>query len=964
MADASKAQKLKLANSRKRFKELQELKKKKTATASADNSEKDLRESTPVDSLVSSTHSSMNAESEPANVTNTQLPNYFMTTAQSDPATFFENLSVNNNNPGDLGNITDVVETPVFEPQAPFDDNYALFNQTNQHSYIKETQQIIRPNTDSLTIEDPELVQNEIFEHHRHNLIPDQIQNSDTQTFEGSYNENNPVKNSFKHNTRSDINLSNFSNQVAHIIPESQSDSNLIIDLEKRNSELTSFLEQEKIQSQQQQLQINELQARIYHLELEDATNDNTSVINKLEEDLQCHSQTIRLLVAEKSELSNAVAQQEVAFKNKNSECEELQARLKASRSRAFELEQELNTLKSERIHKETNNHDQNKVLENMLKDFNELRDSKEELEQDILEIREKLKSATQQVSTLQKQNSELSGKLSLADIKIQQLVGADHQTSVAQIETLVQENRALDAEMVSLNNTIKNMSKEHEQSTLHYQQYTEELNTQLLTIQEQYQHIQQENDKLSAEVQNRVRHICELERQLQNKQHDKVTFTSGNGTGLNVKEELEVTKELCVQLQMEKTELEENYTKALNEKEMFMKELAAKNDSLNQLETMVEQLKGNQPDTAKLLATMESDKVAAARAVQQNMELKEQLESMAEVFAKMDNDKVELTEKLGIQQSASKDLLEKLQKTELHLQMLTDAIEIKDRELSHLRDSSMELNEVLDHEEQHTSESHETCSHTLQNELKEANETIVKLTNELNNQRNQISPSPQVSVGDDISYLVKQLEELKLKNQELETKLENHTIDDNYNKLLTQDDSESILQKEEAMKRLEEKFKRRMQDIADLTEEKQRLEHLVLQLQGETETIGEYVALYQHQRMILKQKAMEKDQQLKQLATDREQIKLKLEKLNHLVGELLKSKTLSSEILGQCERLHESENNEVEITDDFNKEDSPHAETAEEILTLLSEIKSSNLVEPKESIHHCPFCSGQLITV
>ncbi|CAG9840323.1 unnamed protein product [Diabrotica balteata] len=70
-----------------------------------------------------------------------------------------------------------------------------------------------------------------------------------------------------------------------------------------------------------------------------------------------------------------------------------------------------------------------------------------------------------------------------------------------------------------------------------------------------------------------------------------------------------------------------------------------------------------------------------------------------------MNNNKVELAEKLSIQQSASKDLLEKLQKTEWHLQMLTDAIEIKDRELSYFRESSMELNEMLDHEEQHTSE-------------------------------------------------------------------------------------------------------------------------------------------------------------------------------------------------------------------------------------------------------------------
>lgn len=87
---------------------------------------------------------------------------------------------------------------------------------------------------------------------------------------------------------------------------------------------------------------------------------------------------------------------------------------------------------------------------------------------------------------------------------------------------------------------------------------------------------------------------------------------------------------------QIEKTAVEENLTKTFNEKEMFMKELAAKNESLSQLETMIEQLQGNQPDSVKLLATMESDKVAASRAVQQNKELKEQMESMQEVFMKL----------------------------------------------------------------------------------------------------------------------------------------------------------------------------------------------------------------------------------------------------------------------------------------------------------------------------------------
>lgn len=38
---------------------------------------------------------------------------------------------------------------------------------------------------------------------------------------------------------------------------------------------------------------------------------------------------------------------------------------------------------------------------------------------------------------------------------------------------------------------------------------------------------------------------------------------------------------------------------------------------------------------------------------------------------------------------------------------------------------------------------------------------------------------------------------------------------------------------------KLEKRFKETMEKVAELTDEKQKLEHLVLQLQGETETIG-----------------------------------------------------------------------------------------------------------------------------
>lgn len=48
----------------------------------------------------------------------------------------------------------------------------------------------------------------------------------------------------------------------------------------------------------------------------------------------------------------------------------------------------------------------------------------------------------------------------------------------------------------------------------------------------------------------------------------------------------------------------------------------------------------------------------------------------------------------------------------------------------------------------------------------------------------------------------------------------------------------------QEAHKALEDRFSRSMQQVAELSDDKQRLEHVIQQLQVETETIGQYHVL------------------------------------------------------------------------------------------------------------------------
>uniref|UniRef100_A0AAQ4PKV1 Golgin A2 n=1 Tax=Gasterosteus aculeatus aculeatus TaxID=481459 RepID=A0AAQ4PKV1_GASAC len=90
------------------------------------------------------------------------------------------------------------------------------------------------------------------------------------------------------------------------------------------------------------------------------------------------------------------------------------------------------------------------------------------------------------------------------------------------------------------------------------------------------------------------------------------------------------------------------------------------------------------------------------------------------------------------------------------------------------------------------------------------------------------------------------------------------------------------------AMEKLQQRFSSLMREKADLKERVEELEHRCIQLSGETDTIGEYIALYQNQRAIMKQKHQEKEQYISMLAQDKEEMKAKLAELQDLVMRLV----------------------------------------------------------------------------
>lgn len=177
----------------------------------------------------------------------------------------------------------------------------------------------------------------------------------------------------------------------------------------------------------------------------------------------------------------------------------------------------------------------------------------------------------------------------------------------------------------------------------------------------------------------------------------------------------------------------------------------------------------------------------------------------------------------------------------------------------------------------------------------------------------------------------------------------EEHLLNSNHKSLTEQiDDKNSLrLQKEEAMLKLQDRFLKIMGEVADLSDEKHRLEHIILQLQNETETICEYVALYQQQRSLLKRRDEERSAQLKVFQQECGKLQSELEELTGILARFADDKELASYFLTESKR-----------------------KDMERVMTLLSNLKYNSLIDPRKknidfkNFYPCNCCSGKLIEV
>lgn len=367
------------------------------------------------ETLSSSNHSSVNGnydatDNVPSESVNNSNPaqvspfhNYFNGNQQSisyqEPSNFFDNLYANHQQKSneDLLNV-DSKKTIINSDCS--EETVKMQTYFNNDENINAT--VINNDEDAKSLDYPELQQNDMYDYfhkiksvehpsvssedakklseymstqvddNTENLASTEQENlvdlQDSPNQENfNFSEHHTHQNSKEHNPVSNLNSNTESlRQLSSQITELIKDDEIIIpshtsELEKRNQELAALLDQERLELQRVNMQLQESQSRVQQLESEsqqikiDYEHRLNRELGPLQEQLQCHAQTVGILVGEKTELSTALSQSQLVTKQKITECEELQGRLKTSRSRVADLEKEVQALKSDRSKFEQN---------------------------------------------------------------------------------------------------------------------------------------------------------------------------------------------------------------------------------------------------------------------------------------------------------------------------------------------------------------------------------------------------------------------------------------------------------------------------------------------------------------------------------------------------------------------------------------------------------------------------------
>ncbi|XP_050011328.1 golgin subfamily A member 2 isoform X2 [Alexandromys fortis] len=585
---------------------------------------------------------------------------------------------------------------------------------------------------------------------------------------------------------------------------------------------------------------------------------------NKNNEDLRQQNseleEKLRILVAEK-----AAAQLGVEELQKKLEMSELLLQQFSSQSEASDSNQQLQHAMEERAQLETH--------------VGQLMESLKQLQMERDQYAETLKGESamwqQRVQQMAEQVHTLKEEKEHRESQVQEL-----ETSLAELRSQMEEPPPPQPP-AGPSEVEERLQGEVEQLQKELEKLTGQLRAQV-----------QDNESLSLLNQEQEERLLELERAaerwseqaeerkqiLESMQSDRTTISRALSQNRELKEQLAELQNGFVRLTNENMEI----TSALQSEQHVKKELAKKlgelQERLGELKETVElksqEAQGLQEQRDQCLSHLQQ----YAAAYQQHLAAYEQLTSEKEALHKQLLLQTQLMDQLQHEEVQGKMAAEiarqELQKTQERLEATSQENQQLQAQLSLL---ALPGEDVEEEEEEEASRPSLTIPEDL-----DSKEAMVAFFN-----------TAIASAEEKQAQLRMQLKEQKARCRSLahlaapvQSKLEKAAVVPRSVSDSVSEESNQALHV--AMEKLQSRFLEVMQEKVELKERVEELEHCCIQLSGETDTIGEYIALYQNQRAVLKARHLEKEEYINRLAQDKEEMKVKLLELQELVLRLV----------------------------------------------------------------------------
>uniref|UniRef100_A0A8C5VS57 Golgin A2 n=1 Tax=Microcebus murinus TaxID=30608 RepID=A0A8C5VS57_MICMU len=675
--------------------------------------------------------------------------------------------------------------------------------------------------------------------------------------------------------------------------------SSKVEELQQHNQELMDQLEKEKKEYQQKSMKEQ----------------------GALREQLQVHIQTIGILVSEKSDLHSALVHTQQAIRQKEGESEDLASRLHSSRQRIGDLERTLSAVSTKQKQVDKDNKELTKERDALKMELYKNNKNNEDLKQTNSELEEKLRFLVSEKEALKRQFDEMQKKLDFSELLLLQFATpTEAQNSSLQLQQILDDREKLEKRVAEMKRL--QIDRDHylailKGDTAMWQEKMKEMSEKMHILKEEKEHSVTQVRELEAS-------LAELKSQIAEPRPPEPPAGPSE-----TEQQLQAEAE---QLQKQLESLEGQLHAQLQENESLSHQNLEQWQRLRVLEQQAEMWGDQAEERKKILETMQNDRATISRAVSQNLELKKQLAELQDGFIKLSNDKMEITSALQSEQHVKMELAKKLGQLQEKLGELKETVELKNDEAKSLQ---QERDQYLLYVQQYHAAAYQQLvseKETLHRELLQQTQAVDQL------QQEKVQGAMVAErARQELQETQERLEAASQQNQQLQAQLSLmapswegssllpfvcKSFVTSFNSALASAEEEQAqlsgrLTEQQVrclalqaaagpgtggdvvsgetyralqvdMEKLQNRFVELMREKVDLKEQVDELEHRCIQLAGETETIGEYVTLYQYQRAALKKQQHENEEYVREMAREKEDMKAKMLELQGLVMQLL----------------------------------------------------------------------------